>query len=107
MLRTVLIPALLASALAMGFGAVAQAQPEDPTHGLPHALLCSVGDILFVGYLARINADGSAIYMTPAGGHAMVSSEGVLEHPDGAQGDCAGRTIDELRTAGLTREFAR
>ena len=112
MLRTALIPALLASAIAMsfgamGFGAAAQAQTEDPARGLPHALLCTVQDILFVGYLARIEADGSAIYMNPSSGHAMVSPEGVVSHPDGAQGSCAGQTIDELRAAGLTRDFAR
>ncbi|PSL14526.1 hypothetical protein [Shimia abyssi] len=75
--------------------------------GLPAALMCSVSEQTFVVYLSRIEPDGSAQYSGLNGGVAKVNSDGVVEPAETMkQGDCAGRTIQELREAGQVLDFA-
>ena len=77
------------------------------TTDLPAALLCSVSDHTTFIYLSRIEPDGSAEYSGLNGGVAMVDAAGVVEPAETMiQGDCVGKTIQELRVAGKTRDFA-
>ena len=104
MIRTAL--ALAATTAALSAASLAVAESDDPTRGLPQALLCSVQDTLSVVYLTRVNADGSAIYLATPSDFVTVTPEGVVEHRNAAQSDCTGRTVEQLRTAGQTRAFA-
>ena len=57
-----------------------------------------------VGYLARVNADGSAIYMSPSDILVAVAAEGVVDNR--SDGSCSGKTLAELRDSGQSRDFA-
>lgn len=79
----------------------------EESNDLPAALFCSRSELTFVVYLSRIEADGSAQYNGVSGGVAIVNSEGVVEPAESMKkGNCAGRTMQELREAGQTRDFA-
>ena len=80
------------------------AQENNPIAGLPQALICTKDSVTVVGYLARINADGSAVYMTPSNIVVEVSSDGTVDRR--ADGTCAGKSLDELRNSGQARDFA-
>ena len=69
--------------------------------------MCSASDQTVVVYLSSMGVDGSARYLGLSGGVAEVNSEGVVT-PAGTMkpGNCAGRTIQELREAGQALEFA-
>ena len=82
----------------------ASAQENNPIKGLPQALICTKDSVTVVGYLARINADGSAVYMTPSNIVVEVSSDGIVDNR--ADGTCAGKSLDELRDSGQARDFA-
>lgn len=77
----------------------------------PFALICEApNNVVFVGYLFRVNPDGSAVYGTVLGDRfAVVDANGVISVSELAAGGglCDNRTIDELRAAGLTREFSQ
>lgn len=79
------------------------AQHHTTIGDLPLALICAKGDVTVIGYLASINADGSAVYLTPANIVVAVSPEGVVDNR--ADGTCAGKSLDELRDNGQTRAF--
>lgn len=66
--------------------------------GYPDAVVCTVGDYRVVGYIHRVNADGSAVYMTLGGQFAEVSTDGILRR-DGAT-DCDGKTLEQLAADG-------
>ena len=83
---------------------VASAQENNPIGGLPQALICTKDSVTVVGYLARINADGSAVYMTPSNIVVEVSPDGIVDNR--ADGTCAGKSLDELRNSGQSRDFA-
>lgn len=74
--------------------------------GLPIALVCQgPGGNSIVGYLAGFKPDGSALYRSLGNLAATVDSKGMVEASvAGAEGDCAGKTIDELRALGRTIE---
>ena len=75
---------------------------------LPAVIVCSIADKQNFAYLTTIEADGTARYMTMTGSFAEVSPDQVVMRTQNqAAGDCAGKTIDELRSAGQTREFAK
>ncbi len=80
----------------------------DEHNNLPAVIVCSIGDKQNFAYLATIEADGTARYMTMTGSFAEVSPDKVvMRKQNQAAGDCAGKTIDELRSAGQTREFRK
>lgn len=81
----------------------ASAQENNPIGGLPQALICTKDSVTVVGYLARINADGSAVYMTPSNIVVEVSPDGVVANR--SDGSCAGKSLDELRNSDQAREF--
>ncbi len=73
----------------------------------PTALFCTVSDSTFVLYLTKLDSDGSALYAGVSGGAVTASKDGLVEPVATMNpGDCAGRTIDELRKAGKARDFA-
>ncbi|MEP0322709.1 hypothetical protein [Bauldia litoralis] len=67
----------------------------DIIEGYPDTLVCRIGAERIVGYLHKVNDDGSAIYLTLAQAFATVTPDGVV-HRDGAN-DCDGKTLEELR----------
>jgi hypothetical protein len=89
----------------IGFSTTAIAQQKDPIENLPHALICAKGEVTVIGYLTRIDADGSAVYMTLNSVFVTVSPDGTVG--DRSAGTCSGKTLAELRAAGQTREFAQ
>ena len=82
----------------------ANAQQKNLIEGLPHALICTKDSVTVVGYLARVNEDGSAVYMTSSRIAVEVSSDGVVDNR--ADGTCAGKSLNELRDSGQTRNFS-
>ena len=72
----------------------------------PHVIVCEFKGIRYFAYLDRIDADGTAIYMTPGGKCATVSEGGVVTRQGQAvEGSCAGKTLEDLRAAGQARSF--
>ena len=74
----------------------------------PSAVICNVGNgTQVIGYLSRVRKDGTAIYR--AGDIvAVIDADGIVEHSHLRQeGDCAGKSVEELRAAGQTVEFAK
>jgi hypothetical protein len=83
---------------------LADAQSNLSAANIPHALFCEKEGIIVIGYLARINSDGSAVYMSPSNIVVEVSPEGVVDNR--ADGSCAGKSLAELRENGQVRDFA-
>lgn len=67
----------------------------DLIEGYPDTIVCRIGPDRIVGYLHKVNDDGSAVYMALSRNFATVTPDGVV-HRDGAE-DCDGKTLDELR----------
>lgn len=75
---------------------------------LPAVIVCSVSGKQNFAYLSAIEADGTARYMTLTGAFAEVGPDNLVKRAQSqAAGDCAGKTIDQLRGSGQTREFAQ
>lgn len=69
----------------------------------PVVIVCRVLDMSFAVYIDRVKDDGSAIYKTlDQNGLATVTPDHVL-HRAGAK-DCDGKTFEQLRQDGQTRE---
>lgn len=82
----------------------ASAQDNSAVGDLPLALICAKDSVTVVGYLARVNSDGSAVYMSSSNIIVEVSAAGVVGNRSG--GTCAGKSLDELRDSGQAREFS-
>jgi len=96
-----------ASALIFMFGGVSTmviGQERNSIDDLPMALLCGKDQSIHVGYLTKVNADGSAFYMTINNAFVEVAPNGVVGDRSG--GTCSGKSLDELRALGQTRDFA-
>lgn len=78
---------------------------------LPMALMCAEPNgRTILGYLNRVNPDGTAVYGTVLGDRfAVVDANGLVSVSELAVGggSCDGRTIDDLRAAGQTRDFSQ
>lgn len=86
-------------------GSHASANSSD---GLPAVLLCTVSGKQHYAYLSVTEVDGTARYMTLSGAFAELDPDGVVRRPQHSPaGDCAGRTVSDLRSSGQTREFAK
>ena len=88
-----------------GLASMANAQESNSIKDFPHALICVKGGVTVIGYLAKVDADGSALYMTPNDIFVAVSSEGRVDNR--SDGACSDKTLAELRANGQTREFAK
>ena len=94
----------LAAAAAWSAGAYA----TEVARYLPAAIVCSVAGKQHFAYLDVIEADGTARYITHAGSFAEIGVDGKVTRPGHlAVGDCADKTLTELREAGQTRDFDR
>lgn len=87
----------------LGASTAAIAQNSSTIGHLPLALICAKEGVTAIAYLSRVNADGSAIYMTPTDIFVAVSSAGVVDNR--ADGSCSGKTLAELRESGQARMF--
>jgi hypothetical protein len=88
----------------LGAATLADAQSNLSAENIPHALFCEKEGVVVIGYLARVNSDGSAVYMSPSNIVVEVSPEGVVDNR--ADGSCAGKSLAELRENGQVRDFA-
>ena len=96
----------ISTAMAAGALSPMQANAADSLD-YPAVIVCSVAGKQNFAYLSAIEADGSAQYMSLTGAFATFDPEGQLNRPNQqAVGDCAGKSIQDLRDAGQTREFA-
>ena len=87
----------------LSVGTTAGAQDDTAIGDLPQALICTKDSVTVVGYLARVNSDGSAVYMTLSNIIVEVSAAGVVGNR--SDGTCAGKSLDELRDSGQAIEF--
>lgn len=77
------------------------AEEAKVTH--PLVIICEFRGVTYFGYLDRIDAEGVATYMTPSGLFATFSADGVFTRTGSdVKDNCAGKTLEELRTAGQT-----
>jgi hypothetical protein len=68
----------------------------------PFLVRCEVSGVQRAFYLAKIDPDGVAVYVSPDKQAATVTITGKAEPavPVLGEGDCAGRTLEQLRSAG-------
>ena len=93
------ISALIASTLA--FQSRAEMIP-----GYPDVIICSTPAAKFILRLEKVFADGSAAYSANVTtGVAMVSPDGVFNRR--GQNDCHGKTLDQLKRDGQTRDLTK
>ncbi len=72
----------------------------------PLVIVCELKGVQHFLYLDRIDADGTATYMTPSGQFANVAAGGVVSRgAQAVEGTCAEKTLEELRAAGQTFSF--
>ena len=94
------------AALLIGAIGSSRAEAADQIITIPQMLICGLNGVRHFGYLDRIDADGTAIYMTPSGKFATVTEGGVvIRGVQAVPGSCSGKTLEELRAAGQTRSF--
>ena len=71
---------------------------------LPDLILCKTPKGTIVLYLDRVHDEGGAQYRGLGGGIAQLDASGVLYREN--QPDCDGKSIEQLRAEGKTRNFA-
>ncbi len=73
----------------------------------PLVIVCELKGVQHFLYLDRITADGTATYMTPSGQFANIAAGGVVSRGGQAavEGNCTGKTLEELRAAGQAFSF--
>ena len=86
-----------------GMGAFAPVESAEREVAFPHLIVCEVKGVRYFAWLDRIEADGSAVYMTPSGNFAKLSKDGVMVRQGAAEGNCAGKTVEELIASGQAR----
>jgi len=71
--------------------------------GYPDVIICTTSGAKFILRLEKVFPDGSAAYSANlASGVAMVSPDGVFNRA--GKNDCHGKTLDQLKRDGQTRE---
>ena len=74
--------------------------------GYPDVIICTTKGAKFILRLEKVMVDGSAAYSANVtSGVAIVSPEGVFNRP--GQNDCHGKTLDQLKRDGQTRDLAK
>jgi hypothetical protein len=68
----------------------------------PFLVNCEVSGVHHAYYLSKIGADGVAIYISPDNLAGRVTINGAAEPAMGGEGpgNCSGKTLEELRSAG-------
>ena len=86
-------------------GGFAPVKSYEREAAFPHLIICEINEIRYFAWLDRIEADGSAVYLTPSGNPAMLSKEGVISRAGSVEGDCDGETLEELIASGQAHFF--
>ncbi len=86
-----------------GVGAFAPVESTEPEAAFPHLIICEIKGARHFAWLDRIAADGSAVYMTPSGNFVKLSKNGIMVREGAVEGDCAGKTVEELIASGQAR----
>ena len=86
-----------------GMGAFAPVESYEREVAFPHLIICEINEIRYFAWLDRIEADGSAVYMTPSGNFVKLSKDGIMVRQGAAEGNCAGKTVEELIASGQAR----
>ena len=74
--------------------------------GYPDIIICTTKGAKFVLRLEKVMADGSAAYSANVTtGVSIVSPEGVFNRR--GQNDCHGKTLDQLKRDGQTRDLTK
>ena len=68
----------------------------------PFLITCEAGGIHHAFYLSRVGRDGVAVYMTLSGQAGTITLDGMPKRvsDSGAPTSCAGKTLEQLRSAG-------
>lgn len=115
MLRTFGVTAYSIGSTLAAFGIVlplsvvqASAQETD-LKSFPLAIICESSGIPHVFYLSKLQKDGVAVYLRPDGVVGMITLTGTatVVGGDEERGSCGGKTLEEIREAGQTVEFAK
>ena len=74
----------------------------------PFVVRCEVKGFNHFFYLSMIGPDGVALYLTPGKQGGTITIDGTAKRiTEGAAGSCAGKTLEQLRTAGQSYDFQR
>jgi len=75
---------------------------QDLSHkDFPFLIYCEAQGVDHAFYFSRLGADGVAIYLTPDRQAGMITIDGAARRVGGEQsGNCADKTLDDLRSAG-------
>lgn len=89
--------------------AVQAGAQETDLQSFPLAIICEYSGISHVFYLSKLQKDGIAVYMRPDGVLGMITLTGTATVVGGDEegGSCGGKTLEEIRAAGRTVEFAK
>ena len=74
----------------------------------PFLVHCEIGGVDHIYYLSKISADGLAIFISPDRQAGTVTVKGKAEAVGGdGSGNCAGKTLAELRSSGQAFDLQR
>lgn len=80
-----------------------QAAATDPDP-YPELIICEVNGVTHYAWLDLIETDGTAVYMTGSESNWMISKDGAISREEGGlEGNCAGKTVDDLMARGDAR----
>jgi hypothetical protein len=72
----------------------------------PFLVYCELGSVIHAYYLSKIGPDGIAVYITPDNQAGTITIRGKAEPVGGDwSGSCAGKTLEQLRSAGQARDL--
>ena len=100
--KRILMVAACAAGL-WGMGGFAPVKSAEREAAYPHLIICEIKGTWYFAWLDRIKNDGTAVYMTPSGNFAKVPKDGVVGRQGAAEGNCAGKTLEELIASGQAR----
>ena len=88
------------SSLAGIYSPEAHAQ-EGSFEDFPFLVRCELSGVIHAYYLSKIGPDGVAVYITPDNQAGTITIRGKAEPVGGDwSGSCAGKTLEQLRSAG-------
>ena len=74
----------------------------------PYLIYCEAQGVDHAFYFSRLGADGVAIYLTPDRQAGMITIDGAARRVGGEQsGNCADKTLDDLRSAGQAYDLPK
>ena len=107
LLRRVSISALAALFLSPPL-ALAQSDGADPFAVFPIAVRCELKKVQHIFYLARIDANGVALYISPGRSAGTITVDGTAQRIGGDQaGSCKDKTLEQLRESKQTIDTPR